>query len=166
MGKQMVSHPYTPIGQMAIRNSTTNSVSITQATTSDMLLPISIGTTYKKVTGFSSEIDRGVSTVNDGLTVNTSGFYRFGGWASIRHSQNTSTSGVLFAVRRNGVIIGTTPSPVPALLPNIGDIGLISGEGFTELLAGDSIEVYVASNKTGTVSIVNCTITGHFLTPY
>lgn len=145
---------------MAIRNSTTNTVTIDTATVDDQLLPIQIGTTYKQITNFTQELSKGITLSSNGLKVHTSGIYRFGGRASLRHSQNTTTVGILFAIRRNGIIVANTPSPVPSRVPNIGDIGTISGEGLSTLLAGDSVEVYVAANKVGVVSIQNCTITG------
>lgn len=163
---QTHSFPYVPHGQMAIRNQPANNITITTATSSTSLLPITIGTTYKQITGFSLEDGMGFTFESNGLKVHHNGKYRFGGWAAIRHSANTSTTGVLFAIRRNGVIVGNTPSPVPALMPNVGDVGLIAGEGFVTLQAGDVIEVYVGSDRTGTVTVENCTITGHYLSPY
>ena len=163
---QTACHPYVPYGQMAVRNNPSNVVTITTATTNTSLLPITINTTYKKVEGFSFERGMSFKLVSNGLQVMQQGIYKFSGWASIRHSQNNATVGVLFAIRRNGIIVGNTPSPVPAKIPNTGDVGLISGEGLVELQNDDIIEVYIGSDKTGVVTVENCTIIGLFISPY
>lgn len=166
IGLQTHSYPYTPFGQMAIRNNTTLYTEITQSTPDTTLLPINIDTNYFRIENFNLEYFKSFELVNNCLQVKQSGIYRFGGWAAIRHEKNTATAGILFAVERAGNIVGFTPAPVPALMPNIGDVGLIAGEGLVSLEACDGVCVYIASDKAGDILVANCTITGLFISPY
>lgn len=163
---QTKNHPYTPYGQMAIRNMQDNNITLDTSTPDTTLVPINIDVNYKKITGYSLEYSKGFILTNNGLQVLQSGIYRFGGWAAIRHESNNATAGILFVIRRNEVIIGNTPSPVPALMPNVGDVGLITGEGLVTLQAYDIVETYIGSDKAGDVTVENCTITGTYLSPY
>lgn len=146
-------------GQMSIRNKQNNTIAITTACSSDSLSNIIIGTNYVPITGFDPEVtDHGVEFIDGGLSVMVSGRYYFSGWASTRHSHNNATVGVLFVIKRDGVVVGNTPSSVPAKMPNIGDIGSIAGGGFATLEAGDVVIPYIASDIVGTVIVENCTI--------
>lgn len=152
-----------PVGQIAVRNNPTNNVVITTATSDDSLSDITADVTFLRVPGLSSEVDSGIGFDGEGLEVSLDGTYYFSGWASIRHSANTATVGILFGLKRDGVIIGTTASAVPSRMPNTGDIGQISGGGIVTLQAGDVIIPLVGSDKLGTVTVENITVDGCFL---
>lgn len=149
-------------GDMSVTTNEANTVTIGagQATASDTLLPITYNTTYFEIPGFSGNISNGVvyDAANGGLRVTAPGDYQASGWASVRHSANTSTVGIVFGVKRGGTVIAVSPRPTPARIPNGGDLGLISGEGLLNLQANDVIVPLVGSDNQGTVTINNATI--------
>lgn len=149
-------------GDMSITTNEANTVVIGagQVTTDDTLLPITFGTTYFEVPGYSGNISSGVvyDASNGGLRVTAAGDYQASGWASVRHSANSSTVGVVFGIKRGGTIIGVSPRPTPARIPNGGELGLISGEGLVALQVDDVLVPLVGSDTAGTITINNSTL--------
>jgi hypothetical protein len=149
-------------GDMSITTNEANTVPIGagQTTTDDTLLPITVGTTYFEIPGYSANISKGVAydPTNGGLRVTASGDYQASGWASVRHSANSSTVGVVFGIKRGGTIIGVSPRPTPARIPNGGELGLISGEGLVALQADDVLVPLIGSDTAGTITINNSTL--------
>jgi len=151
-------------GEMNITNNEANTVVIGagQVTTSDALLPITYNTTYFKIPGYSGGLSGGLTynpTIG-GLQAPVAGHYKFSGWASVRHSANSATVGIVFGIWRDGTFLAASPRPTPARIPNTGNVGLISGEGLADLLAGDVIVPLIGSNVAGTVTINNSTLVG------
>ena len=159
--------PVVVFGEMNITTNEANTVTFGagQTTVDDTLLPITAGTTYFEVPGYSGGIQDGLvyDAGNGGLRATVAGTYHFDGWLSCRHTINGSTIGVVFGIKRGGVIIGTSPRPTPTKLPNGGDIGLISGTGFVVLAIDDVVVPLIATDSQGTVTINNSTLVGKLL---
>lgn len=149
-------------GDMSITTNEANTVSIGagQTTVNDTLLPITVGTTYFPIPGYSGNISSGVvyDSANGGLRVTAAGHYQASGWASVRHSANSSTVGVVFGIKRGGSFIGVSPRPTPARIPNGGELGLISGEGLVSLQVDDVLVPLIGSDTAGTITINNSTL--------
>ena len=159
--------PVIVFGEMNITTNEANTVTFGagQTTTDDTLLPITPGTTYFEVPGYSGGIQDGLvyDAGNGGLRATVAGTYHFDGWLSCRHTVNNSTVGVVFGVKRGGVIIGTSPRPTPAEMPNADDIGLISGTGLVVLEVNDVIVPLIATQNIGDVTINNSTLVGKLI---
>lgn len=159
--------PVVVFGEMNITTNESNTVTFGagQTTADDTLLPITPGTTYFEVPGYSGGIQDGLvyDAGNGGLRATVAGTYHFDGWLSCRHSLNGATVGVVFGVKRGGVIVGTSPRPTPVKLPNGGDVGLISGTGFVVLAVDDVVVPLIATDSQGTVTINNSTLVGKLL---
>lgn len=160
----------TPVIVFGEMNITTNEANIVtfgagQTTTDDTLLPITPGTTYFEVPGYSGGIQDGLvyDAGNGGLRATVAGTYHFDGWLSCRHTVNNSTVGVVFGVKRGGVIVGTSPRPTPAEMPNADDIGLISGTGLVVLEVNDVVVPLIATQNIGDVTINNSTLVGKLI---
>lgn len=151
-------------GDINITSNEANTVTIGagQVTTSDALLPITYGTTYFKIPGYSSGTSRGLpyDAAVGGFRCTIAGTYKFDGWASVRHDQNGATVGIVFGIFRSGSILSTSPRPTPAKMPNGGDLGLISGGGLAALEVDDVIVPLIGSNTAGTIIINNSTLIG------
>ncbi|AUR88768.1 hypothetical protein NVP1118B_08 [Vibrio phage 1.118.B._10N.261.49.F6] len=156
--------PVVVFGEMNITTNESNTVTfaVGQTTADDTLLPITAGTTYFEVPGYSGGIQDGLvyDAGNGGLRATVAGTYHFDGWLSCRHTVNNSTVGVVFGVKRGGVIIGTSPRPTPAEMPNADDIGLISGTGLVVLAVDDVVVPLIATQNIGDVTINNSTLVG------
>lgn len=154
-------------GEMNITTNESNTVTIVpgQDLPNDTLIPITPGTTYFPVPGYSAGISEGLTyePSTGGLRATVTGTYEFGGWLSCRHSVNASTVGVVFGIYRKGAFVGISPRPTPAELPNGGDLGLISGRGLVELQQGDTIVPLIGSDNSGTITINNSTLVGKLL---
>lgn len=154
--------PVTPAyGAMHITQDETNTITITTATTDDTMLPITQGTTYLHVTGFSAGVEENVTynATYGGLQVGIAGDYRADGWLSVRHSVNGATVAVVFGIIRGGVYVGLSARPTPTKMPNGGDLGLISGGGsLNGLQSGDILVPLIASDTLGTVTVNNATL--------
>lgn len=159
--------PVIVFGEMNITTNESNTVTFTagQTTADDTLLPITPGTTYFEVPGYSGGIQDGLvyDAGNGGQRATVAGTYHFDGWLSCRHTVNNSTVGVVFGVKRSGVIIGTSPRPTPAEMPNADDIGLISGTGLVVLAVDDVVVPLIATQNAGTVTINNSTLVGKLI---
>ena len=159
--------PVVAFGEMNITTDETNTITYAggQTTADDTLLPITPGTTYFEVPGYSGGIQEGLvhDAGNGGLRATVAGTYHFDGWLSCRSTGNGATIGVVFGVKRGGVIVGTSPRPTPVKLPNGGDIGLISGTGFVVLAVDDVVVPLIATDNQGTVTINNSTLVGKLL---
>lgn len=149
-------------GDMSITTDESNTVVIGagQVTADDTLLPITVGTTYFEIPGYSGNISNGVvyDAINGGLRVTAAGDYQASGWASVRHSGINAAVGIVFGIKRGGTIIATSPRPTPARVPNSGDLGLISGEGLVSLLVDDVLVPLIGSDTAGTITINNSTL--------
>ena len=159
--------PVIIFGEMNITTNESNIVTFAagQTTADDTLLPITPGTTYFEVPGYSGGIQDGLvyDAGNGGLRATVAGTYHFDGWLSCRSTGNGATIGVVFGVKRGGVIVGTSPRPTPVKLPNGGDIGLISGTGFVVLAVDDVVVPLIATDNQGTVTINNSTLVGKLI---
>ena len=159
--------PVIVFGEMNITTNESNIVTFGagQTTTDDTLLPITPGTTYFEVPGYSGGIQDGLvyDATNGGLRATVAGTYHFDGWLSCRHTVNNSTVGVVFGVKRGGVIVGTSPRPTPAEMPNADDIGLISGTGLVVLEVNDVVVPLIATQNQGDVTINNSTLVGKLI---
>ncbi|AUR87665.1 hypothetical protein NVP1103O_08 [Vibrio phage 1.103.O._10N.261.52.F2] len=159
--------PVIVFGEMNITTNESNIVTFGagQTTADDTLLPITAGTTYFEVPGYAGGIQDGLvyDAGNGGLRATVAGTYHFDGWLSCRHTVNNSTVGVVFGVKRGGVIIGTSPRPTPAEMPNADDIGLISGTGLVVLEVDDVVVPLIATQNQGDVTINNSTLVGKLL---
>ena len=69
------------------------------------------------------------------------GWYQADGWASFRHSANNSTVAFVFGIEHPGQSIVYSPRPTPSKVPNIGDLGLISGGGIFYAYKGTKASV-------------------------
>lgn len=159
--------PVIVFGEMNITANESNTVTFTagQVTASDTLLPITSGTTYFDVPGYSAGTQDGLvyDAGNGGLRATVAGTYHFDGWLSCRHTANGATVGVVFGVKRGGTIISTSPRPTPAKIPNGGDLGLISGTGLVTLAIDDVVVPLIATDTAGTVTINNSTLVGKLI---
>lgn len=159
--------PLVVFGEMNVTTNESNTVTFTagQTTADDTLLPITPGTTYFEVPGYSGGIQDGLvyDAGNGGLRATIAGTYHFDGWLSCRHTVNNSTVGVVFGIKRGGTIIGTSPRPTPAEMPNADDIGLISGTGLVVLAVDDVVVPLIATQNAGTVTVNNSTLVGKLL---
>lgn len=159
--------PLVVFGEMNVTTNESNTVTFAagQTTADDTLLPITPGTTYFEVPGYSGGTQDGLvyDAGNGGLRATVAGTYHFDGWLSCRHTVNNSTVGVVFGIKRGGVIIGTSPRPTPAEMPNADDIGLISGTGLVTLAVDDVIVPLIATQNVGTVTVNNSTLVGKLL---
>ncbi|AUR82706.1 hypothetical protein NVP1271B_08 [Vibrio phage 1.271.B._10N.286.54.B4] len=159
--------PVIVFGEMNITTNESNIVTFGagQTTADDTLLPITPGTTYFEVPGYSGGIQDGLvyDAGNGGLRATVAGTYHFDGWLSCRHTVNNSTVGVVFGVKRGGVIVGTSPRPTPAEMPNADDIGLISGTGLVVLEVNDVVVPLIATQNIGDVTINNSTLVGKLI---
>lgn len=151
-------------GDMSITTNESNTVVFTtgQNTASDTLLPITYNTNYFKIPGYSAGTNGGFpyDAAVGGLHATVAGVYKISGWASVRHSANTSSVGVVFGIFRGGALIATSPRPTPTRIPNGGELGLISGEGLVTLEVDDVIVPLVGTDTVGTVTINNSTLVG------
>ena len=159
--------PVIVFGEMNVTTDETNTVTFAPAdtTSDDTLLPITAGTTYFEVSGYSGGIQDGLvyDAGNGGLRATIAGTYHFDGWLSCRHTANNATVGAIFGVKRGGSIIATSPRPTPAKMPNAGDIGLISGTGLVTLEIDDVVVPLIATDNQGTVTVNNSTLVGKLL---
>lgn len=159
--------PVIVFGEMNITTNEANTITYAggQTTADDTLLPITPGTTYFEVPGYSGGIQEGLvyDAGNGGQRATVAGTYHFDGWLSCRSTGNGATIGVVFGVKRGGVIVGTSPRPTPVKLPNGGDIGLISGTGFVVLEVNDVVVPLMGTDSVGTVTINNSTLVGKLL---
>lgn len=159
--------PPVAFGEMNVTTNESNTVTFGagQITGSDTLLPITPGTTYFEVPGYSAGTQEGLvyDAGNGGLRATIAGTYHFDGWLSCRHTANGATVGVVFGVKRGGTIIATSPRPTPAKMPNGGDLGLISGTGLVTLAIDDVIVPLVATDTAGDVTLNNSTLVGKLL---
>ncbi len=159
--------PVIVFGEMNITTNEANTVTFGagQTTASDTLLPITPGTTYFEVPGYSGGIQDGLvyDAGNGGLRATVAGTYHFDGWLSCRHTVNNSTVGVVFGIKRGGAIIGTSPRPTPSEMPNADDIGLISGTGLVVLGVDDVVVPLIATQNIGDVTINNSTLVGKLI---
>lgn len=159
--------PVIVFGEMNITTNEANTVTFGagQTTTDDKLLPITSGTTYSEVSGYSGGIQDGLvyDASNGGLRATVAGTYHFDGWLSCRHTANGATVGVVFGVKRGGAIIATSPRPTPTKLPNGGDLGLISGTGLLTLDINDVVVALVGTDTQGDVTINNSTLVGKLI---
>ncbi|AUR83188.1 hypothetical protein NVP1032O_08 [Vibrio phage 1.032.O._10N.261.54.F5] len=159
--------PLVVFGEMNVTTNESNIVTFGagQTTADDTLLPITAGTTYFEVPGYAGGIQDGLvyDAGNGGLRATVAGTYHFDGWLSCRHTVNNSTVGVVFGVKRGGVIIGTSPRPTPAEMPNADDIGLISGTGLVVLEVNDVVVPLIATQNQGDVTINNSTLVGKLI---
>ncbi len=159
--------PVVVFGEMNVTTNEANTVTFGagQTTADDTLLPITAGTTYFEVPGYSGGIQDGLvyDAGNGGLRATVAGTYHFSGWLSCRHTVNNSTVGVVFGVKRGGVIVGTSPRPTPAEMPNADDIGLISSTGLVVLAVDDVAVLLVATQNAGDVTINNSTLVGKLI---
>lgn len=86
------------------------------------------------------------------VQVNRAGSVSIDAYADMAHSANNASVGAVFSIERSGVTV-LSARAVHALMPNTGDIGNISGNGSTDLLAGDIVGIALASDKTGDIDI-------------
>jgi hypothetical protein len=159
--------PLSAFGEMNITTDETNTVTFGTGTTTtdDTLLPITEGTTYFEVPGYSAGVQDGLvyDSGNGGLRATIAGTYQFVGWSSVRHSVDDATVGVVFGVKRGGAIVSTSPRPTPAKIATAGDLGLISGTGLLALQVDDVVVPLIGTDTEGDVTINNSTLTGHLL---
>lgn len=74
-----------------------------------------------------------------------------GGYVDLTHSANGSTVGLTFVIDRGGFLI-VSPRAIHGRVPNNDDIQNIAGYGRADLLAGDFINLIVASDTSGDVT--------------
>ncbi len=84
------------------------------------------------------------------------------GWAGFRHSANGTTVGFVICIERAGQLI-FSQRPTSSKQPNGGDIENASGGGQVNVLAGDKISAWVASDTAGTITVGNSSFTMHML---
>lgn len=113
---------------------------------------------YEKVTSWVLERSEGVTFADGELTILTKGIYKASiGWGNFRHTQNNATVGFVFGIERGG-LISFSQRPTSSKVPNLGDIGNISGGGTFEAEAGDKLSVWLASNISGDVKVINANV--------
>ena len=93
------------------------------------------------------------TVIADGrVQINYDGAVTIDAYADMSHTSNSATVGAVFSIERGGSTVLSARS-VHALMPNTGDIGNISGNGSTDLLAGDIVGIALASDKSGDINI-------------
>lgn len=151
---------------MAITQNEANTLSVT-ATANDETtpppLPVAAGpgpfNGYVKVGGYALERAKEITFSDNALTLPNDGVYAVNiGWATFRHSQNSSIVSFLLAVEREGVLT-FSQRPTGSRVPNVGDPANIGGGGTLDAQAGDIVSVWLASSKTGTVTVPNSNVT-------
>lgn len=155
---------------MAVTQNELNTVTVTAAADATLpppAAPVPVGSGpfngYVKVTGYAEERTKEMTVADSEITVQNDGvFIASVGWATFKHSQNSAVAGFVFAFERGGNLI-FSQRPTVGRVPNIDDPGTVSGGGTFEALEGDKLSVWVASDKTGTITIPNSNISVHML---
>lgn len=117
------------------------------------------------VDGYAEGINKGsaFTVLADGrIQMNLAGTYVADAYADIEHSSNNSTVGAVFSIERGGMEV-YTPRSVHSKLPNVGDVGNLSGNGAVDLLVGDILGIALASDVTGSVSVRASTLSVQYL---
>lgn len=125
-------------------------------TGSNLLTP---PTGYTKIAGYTEYTNYGslLTVVAGELVIGTlpvGNYFIVGtGYMDPSHSLNNSSVGVVFGLTRAAVTT-YTPRAVHTVMPNTGNINNIAGNGtVVGVQSGDTIGVYLASDKTGTVTV-------------
>lgn len=122
---------------------------------------------YVKLGNFDVESFKKMTLTSDGATVDVPGRYKVTpAWGSMRHTANSSVVAFVFAVKSaSDGLVRFSQRPTPARLPNTTDPGNVSGGGLVDAAVGDEFSLWVASNNTGTVTLVNANILIEMMDP-
>lgn len=163
-----VKHPTEVFGTLAITQQPSNSVTLVGTGASALNPPETPQPTiggsyagYQKLPGFQLERASGFGLSDSGLVASVAGTYIVSvGWGTFEHSQNSSTVAFVLAIERAGTLT-FSQRPTGHRVANLGDPSNISGGGTLELEAGDVISVWLASDKSGTVTVPNANLSCH-----
>lgn len=124
--------------------------------------PVPVGTLdlagYTRIDYFVDEESTGVDFADNSLVITQAGTYNsFAAHALFSHSVNSSRVSLVLAVERGGYLV-FSQRPVVAEAPNNGvPVNLAGGGSFTAEV-GDKLSMWVASSKTGTVTVISADI--------
>lgn len=125
--------------------------------------PIAVGSVdtsgYEKITSFVDNQSEGITYNNSELVINKDGrYFSTAAYATFTHSVNTAVVGFVFGFERDGFLL-FSQRPIIAESPNNDRPVSISGGGFFDALAGDKLSVWLASSKSGDISVTNANVT-------
>ena len=125
----------------------------------DVLNPPSSPVGYYKLTGYVAEAPlKEVIVVNGELIVPVHALYKStAAWAGFRHTANNVTVAFVFGLEQGGQIF-FSQRPTTGYQAAVGVLTNIAGGGKLEALAGAKVSVWVASNKSGTLTLGNSNI--------
>tara|TARA_R110000851_G_scaffold158030_2_gene300916 strand:+ start:2511 stop:3089 length:579 start_codon:yes stop_codon:yes gene_type:complete len=114
---------------------------------------------YYKLTGYVAEAPlKEVIVVNGELIVPVHALYKStAAWAGFRHTANNVTVAFVFGLEQGGQIF-FSQRPTTGYQAAVGVLTNIAGGGKLEALAGAKVSVWVASNKSGTLTLGNSNI--------
>lgn len=114
---------------------------------------------YVRVTEYVAENPRYLSVVDGQIIIEKPMRYFSGAaYAVFSHSHNNSVVSFVFGFERNGMIT-FSQRPLANEAPNLGEPVAISGGGQFVAEEGDKISVWIASNRSGNVKILNSNLT-------
>lgn len=114
---------------------------------------------YVQLINLMEERANVMSVTDNSIVVPQDGTYSVNiGWATFRHSINNATVAFVLGVVRDGIVI-FSQRPTGSRIPNVGKLANIAGGGTIDLLKGDRLTVWLATDIAGTVTVPNANIT-------
>lgn len=122
---------------------------------------------YVKVGSFEIGPSNKITLQSDRFIIQVPGRYKVSpAWGSMKHTANSSVVAFVFGVKyASDGLIRFSQRPTPARLPNVTDPGNVSGGGIVDVDVGDELTLWLASNNTGTVTLVNANILVEMIDP-
>jgi hypothetical protein len=136
------------------------SMGISNNINSQTLLEADLATAsgYVKLVNFQQELQSNVTFSDNSLNISVDGVYRITFWCS-QSSTGNADHNVSYRYSTNGLNTGLDERQIVVTSDFEGDTRVVSATGFASLTAGDSVSIFVASDKNTTLTVSSAGIT-------